>query len=141
MAGELRTETDREWLRRLATERLAIEKRPYPGGTLFLSLHSATAILQVLDDLERAEAAAPASSAGLDGLRAALDSDDFRDAHERAIRDHLLAPLPEGWPHLRSGGMPGDGPQDQHGCDDLCSDAILDRLRAALATSTEEPRA
>ena len=39
-----------------------------------------------------------------------IDSDDFRDAHERAMRGHIL-----------------DGPDD-HICYDLCSEAIIDRL-------------
>ena len=39
-----------------------------------------------------------------------VTSDDFRDRHERAMRDHILACDPE------------------HCCDDLCSDEIITRL-------------
>ena len=39
-----------------------------------------------------------------------VTSDDFRDRHERAMRDHILACNPE------------------HCCDDLCSDEIITRL-------------
>lgn len=45
----------------------------------------------------------------------ALDSDDFRDDHERAMRDHILGAPAPGWP-------------DTHICDDLCSSSIIDRL-------------
>lgn len=51
-------------------------------------------------------------------LRAALDGDDFRDEHERAMRDHILA--------------------REHVCDDLCSDDIVTRLVAALAVSAPD---
>ena len=60
-----------------------------------------------------------------DPIRARLAADDeaaeeFRDAHERAMRDHLL------------------GGPETHICDDLCSDAILDRL-IGRAPSDEYP--
>lgn len=48
-----------------------------------------------------------------DEVAAALDSDDFRDRHERAMRDHILGAVDLGV---------------EHRCDDLCSDAILSRL-------------
>jgi hypothetical protein len=41
-----------------------------------------------------------------------VTGDDFRDRHERAMRDHILARNPE------------------HCCDDLCSDEIITRLAA-----------
>lgn len=49
----------------------------------------------------------------------ALDSDEFRDRHERAIRDHILGEMPDGSRDSRA---------DGHHCDDLCSEAIIDRL-------------
>jgi hypothetical protein len=51
---------------------------------------------------------------GIAATPAPLDvtGDDFRDLHERAMRDHILACNPE------------------HCCDDLCSDEIITRLVA-----------
>ena len=60
----------------------------------------------------------------LDALRSGelvhLDSEDFRDRHERAFRDHILGVVGRLGLH--------DNAADDHACDDLCSAAILDRL-------------
>src|SRR5262245_56689754 len=47
-----------------------------------------------------------------------VDNDDFRDDHERAMRDHILA--------------------REHACDDLCSDDIVTRLAARFARGDAE---
>ena len=64
--------------------------------------------------------------------------DDFRDAHERAFRDHILAAGPEGWPHVRGNFIPGEGQRLVDACDDLCSDAILDRLEEMAHDDEDE---
>jgi hypothetical protein len=71
----------------------------------------------LLRALDAARSTAPATGPGLDAL---LDSDDFRDRHERAFRDHILGIVPPLSTH--------DNGADDHACDDLCSAAIIDRL-------------
>lgn len=54
------------------------------------------------------------------------------DGLEVAWRAHALDRGPEGWPHLRMNTMPGDGPQYENGCDDLCAEQILRRVEPGL---------
>jgi hypothetical protein len=74
----------------------------------------------------------------LSELRAALSPvptdrpeplDDFADRLAGAMREHILDRA-TGWPHIRSGSMPGDGPQPIEGCDDTCATNIAIRLAA-----------
>jgi hypothetical protein len=70
-----------------------------------------------VEDDVRAEAATAARSYEID-----VDNDDFRDEHERAMRDHIL----------------DDKHPPEHRCDDLCSDAIVTRLAARLRSEQGE---
>ena len=65
-----------------------------------------------LSDFQKVNALLRLIAATLAATPAPLDvlGDDFRDRHERAMRDHILACNPE------------------HYCDDLCSDEIITRL-------------
>jgi hypothetical protein len=85
----------------------------------------------------------------LSELRAALSPvptdrpeplDDFADRLAGAMREHILDRA-TGWPHIRSGSMPGDGPQPIEGCDDTCATNIAIRLAAYRTEPGETPRA
>jgi len=62
--------------------------------------------------------------------------DEFRDAHEAAMQDHILDKR-DGWPHRRLyPPLNRDGiTMEIDGCDDLCSDDIVDRLATRLAAA------
>lgn len=64
-----------------------------------------------------------ATSEGAAPRAEGLDTDDFRDDHERAMRDHLLD---------------GPGKDESHICDDLCSDDIVTRLLTRLFRPSDE---
>lgn len=63
---------------------------------------------------------------------APLAADDFADALERAMRDHILDKR-TGWPHRRE--YDTNAPVD--GCDDLCATDIAARLAPDTAPEAE----
>jgi hypothetical protein len=83
-------------------------------------------------DAGRAEAGAAPAEPALD--------DDFRDLHEQAMQNHILDPH-DGWPHTRlDPPLNTEGKTKQrNGCDDLCSDDIVDRLARLHSKPDPEP--
>jgi len=97
------------------------------------------AVTSALENCDRKLTEASSDELDVERLARALhelDTDEVRDAMSAAMQDHILDRR-EGWPHTRL-----DPPLNREnrtaevdGCDDLCSDDIVDRLVARLTPS------